>query len=141
MGRKVNSIELNIYQMSELEKGYKTGRPIFSKRCHMILLKSESKSSKEVAPLLMTNEVSVNQWLVRYKEHGIEGLQTKVGQGRKAILNKEADEQKVKAAVEKERQRLRHAKAEIESDLGKAFSLKTLKRFLKKLTADGNPSD
>lgn len=141
MGRKVKSIELNIYQRAELEKGYKRGRSIFSKRCHMILLKSESKSSREVASLLRTNEVSVNQWLARYKEQGIEGLKTKVGQGRKPILNKETDEQKVKAVVQKERQRLKLAKAELESDLDKKFSLKTLKRFLKKLTADGNASD
>ena len=141
MGRKVKSIELNIYQRAELEEGYKTGRSIFSKRCHMILLKSESKSSKEVASLLMTNEVSVNQWLARYKEQGIEGLKTKSGQGRKPILNKQTDEQKVKAIVKKERQRLKLAKTELESDLNKQFSLKTLKRFLKKLTADGNASD
>ena len=141
MGRKVKSIELNIYQRAELEEGYKTGRSIFSKRCHMILLKSESKSSREVASLLMTNEVSVNQWLARYKKQGIEGLKTKPGQGRKPILNKETDEQKIKATVKKERQRLKLAKAELESDLDKQFSLKTLKRFLKKLTADGNASD
>ena len=141
MGRKVKSIELTIYQRAELEKGYKTGRSIISKRCHMILLKSESKSSREVASLLRTNEVSVNQWLARYKEQGIEGLETKTGQGRKPILNKETDEQKVKAAVQKERQRLKLAKAELESALDKQFSLKTLKRFLKKLTANGNASD
>ena len=106
----------------------------------MILLKSESKTSKEVATLLMTNEVSVNQWLARYKEQGLEGLRTKHGQGRKPILNKATDEQKIKAVVKKERQRLKLAKAELESDLDKEFSLKTLKRFLKKLTADGNVS-
>ncbi len=141
MGRKVKSIELNMYQRAELENGYKTGRSIFSKRCHMILLKSESKSSKEVATLLMTNEVSINKWMSRYKEQGIEGLKTKSGQGRKPILNKEVDEEKVKAAVKKERQRLKLAKAELELDTGKEFSLKTLKRFLKKLTADGNAFD
>ena len=141
MGRKVKSIELNMYQRAELENGYKTGRPIFSKRCHMILLKSESKSSKEVATLLMTNEVSINKWMSRYKKQGIEGLKTKAGQGRKPILNKEVDEEQVKAAVKKERQRLKHAKAELELHIGKEFSLKTLKRFLKKLTADGNAFD
>ena len=51
-----------------------------------------------------------------------------------------ADEKKVKALVKKERQRLKHAKEDLEKELGKEFSLKTLKRFLKNLSADGNAS-
>ena len=89
----------------------------------------------------MTNEVSINKWMSRYKEQGIEGLKTKSGQGRKPILNKEVDEEKVKAAVKKERQRLKLAKAELELDIGKEFSLKTLKRFLKNSDSNGNALD
>lgn len=71
---------------------------------------------------------------------GLQGLHTKPGQGRKPILDKEEDGARVKAAVKKERQRLRHAKAGLEGELGKEFSLKTLKRFLKNLSADGSTS-
>ena len=141
MGRKVQTIELSDSQRTELRSGYKEGSANFSKRCHMILLKSENRSSREVASLLMTNQVSVNNWMNRYKKAGIAGLQTKAGQGRKAILNKEHDEKKVREAIKNERQRLKHAKEELEQTLGKSFSLRTLKRFLKNVSADGNGFD
>ncbi len=140
MGRKVISIKLTVAQRAELEDGYKSGAPIFSKRCHMVLLKSEDRTSKQVADLLLTNEVSVNNWMNRYKKEGIQGLKTKAGRGRKPIFNRQTDEEKVRAVVKKERQRLRFAKGELEAALEKEFSLKTLKRFLKNLSADGNAS-
>lgn len=70
----------------------------------------------------------------------MEGLKTKPGQGRKPIFNKETDESKVRQAVKKERQRLALVKEELEQELGKGFSKKTLRRFLKNLSADGSES-
>jgi len=140
MGRHSKTIRLSPLQREELEKGYKQGSQALSKRCHMILLKSEGRSSQEVAKLLFTNHVSVSNWLLRYEEMGMDGLRTKKGQGRKPILDRETDELKVKEQVKKERQRLKNAKAEIERELGKEFSLRTLKRFLKNLSASGNGS-
>ena len=140
MGRKAKSIELSTDQRAELEKGYRTGATTFSRRCHMILLKSENRTSKEVADIVGTNQISVNSWVKRYETEGILGLKTKPGRGRKRILDEQQDGKKVKAAVKKERQRLKHAKDELEKDLGKTFSMKTLHRFLKNLSADGNAS-
>ena len=140
MGRKAKLIELSPDQRAELEKGYRTGKATFSRRCHMVLLKSENRTSKEVAAIIGTNQISVNGWVNRYETEGVSGLKTKSGRGRKAILNKEQDGKKVKAAVKKERQRLKLAKDELEKELGKTFSLKTLHRFLKNLSADGNVS-
>ena len=48
------------------------------------------------------------------------------------MLDPVADKEKVRKAVQKERQRLKQAKLLLEEDLQKEFSLKTLKRFLKK---------
>lgn len=138
MGRTAKSIELTNAQRAELEHGYKMGSSVFSRRCHMILLKSKGKISADVADIIGTNQVSVNNWLKRYEQEGISGLKTKPGQGRKPIFDEQADEQKVKAAVKNERQRLKHAKADLEEQLGKKFSMKTLKRFLKNLSANGN---
>jgi len=42
----------------------------------------------------------------------------------------------VREAVSAHRQRISQAKAELEADLGKEFSQRTLVRFLKNLTAD-----
>ena len=140
MGRRAKSIKLSLTQRAALEKGYKTGKSTFSRRCHMILLKSEGLTSKAVAKIVGTNQVSVNTWLKRYKEEDIAGLKTRAGQGRKPVFNEERDKEKVKKIVKKERQRLKHAKADLEKELDKTFSLKTLKRFLKNLSADGNAS-
>jgi hypothetical protein len=65
-------------------------------------------------------------------------LKTKPGQGRNPILDVKKDEAKVKAIIKTERQRLKLAKEKLEKELGKTFSLPTLKRFLKNLSADGN---
>ena len=54
--------------------------------------------------------MSVNDWIKRYQEHGLAGLQVKSGRGRKPILL---------------------AKAELQQELGKEFSAQTLKKFLK----------
>lgn len=138
MGRKAKSIKLNSTQRAALENGYKTGKRTFSKRCHIILLKSTDRTSKEVAEIVGTNPISVNSWVKRYEQSGIKGLHTKSGQGRKPILDKKQDKEKVKKAVKAERQRLKRAKDELEKSLNKTFSLKTLKRFLKNLSANGS---
>jgi len=43
MGRKAKIIKLSSGQKEELEIGYRTGKEVFSRRCHMILLKSKGK--------------------------------------------------------------------------------------------------
>jgi outer membrane protein TolC len=53
------------------------------------------------------------------------------GRGRKAILDAQTDLEPIREAVRDNRQRLRVAKADLEEALGKSFSDKTLRRFLK----------
>lgn len=139
MGRKPKALKLSSSEQAVLLKGYKNLKsPLYSRRCHIILLKAEGRSSKDIGNIFGITDQAVNNWVKRYESSGILGLTTKSGQGRKPILNKEQDEAKVKAAVKKERQRLKHAKDDLENDLDKKFSLLTLKRFLKRLSADGN---
>lgn len=97
-----------------------------------MLLKSENRTSKEVGDILKMIPVTVNNWLSRYEAGGVEGLRVKAGRGRKQVLDSVADKEKVRQAVEKERQRLKQARLILEQDLQKELSLKTLKRFLKK---------
>ncbi len=141
MGRKSKKIDLTDAEKVALEKGYKYSKSkFFSQRCHMILLKNQGLTSQEIADIFGITFQPVNSWSKRYIKYGIEGLKTKSGQGRKSILNKKQDEAKVKAAIKKERQRIKLAKEALEKDLGKTFSVLTLKRFLKNLSADGNES-
>lgn len=142
MGRKSKVIQLSEAARHDLERGYKnTEDAIFSRRCHILLLKSEGYTSQQIADIFKITHQSVNNWVKRYEASGIAGLNTKKGQGRKPILNKEQDEAKIRSAVKNERQRLKLVKSELEEELNKEFSLLTLKRFLKNLSANGNEFD
>lgn len=133
---KIKTIELSEGQRDELEKGYRHGKThAVRERCQLILLKSEGRSSKQVAAIIKKDQNTVNTWVKRYHAVGIVGLSTKPGRGRKLLLDKEKDGDKVRVAIQAERQRISQAKVDLEEQLGKRFSEKTLKRFLKNLTA------
>lgn len=139
---KVKTIELSETQRAELEKGYREGKShAYRKRCHMVLLKSEAYKSIEVARILGCHEVSVNNWLKRYEAGGISGLATKPGRGRKPILEAEEDLEAVKRAIQANRQRLSVAKVELEAELEKSFSTKTLERYIKNTVRAINASE
>lgn len=136
---KIRTVTLTKQQRDELENGYRNGPThAFRKRCHLVLLKSQKRSSKLVGEILGCTGLTVNNWLSRYEEEGIEGLKTKPGRGAKPTLHTERDAEVVKAAVKKHRQEIRKAKAEIEQHLGQPISQRTLTRFLKKLVVDTN---
>jgi transposase len=139
---KTRIIVLTDEQRQALEKGYEIGKShAFRKRCHLVLLKSEKRSSEEVSKILKMSEPSVNTWLNRYESDGIVGLQTKKGRGRKPILDVKTDTEIVKEAIKIERQRLSQTQEAISKKLQKEFSVKTLKRFLKSLSADISVSE
>ncbi len=141
MGRVIK-IELSDDQRKELEKGYRNGKShAFRIRCQMVLLKSEGRSSEEIADFLGFCQQAVNLWLNRYKTEGISGLSVRAGRGRRSILSKTEDIEAVKKAVQKHRQRISVARAELEVSLGKEFSTRTLTRYLKILSAGINESE
>ena len=136
---KVTVIVVTAEDRAALEKGAKYGpTPSFRLRCQAVLLKTDRRTSLDVAQELGCCEMAVNNWLRRYQEQGLAGLQVRKGRGRKAILQKETDLTAVRRAVQDSRQRLSLAKDELEQELGKEFSLLTLKRFLKKTVAATN---
>lgn len=136
MGR-VNTPKLSEESRQSLEKEYKKSlSPTFRQRCQTILLKSDGRTSKDVGQIVGMSHVSVNSWLYRYNAEGIEGLKTKSGRGRKAIIDKTLDEASILLAIKSNRQRLQTAKAEWEASSGKSVSRSTLKRFLKVLAED-----
>ena len=136
---KIKVIKLDEKQKVELEKGYREGKShALRQRCHLILLKSKGQTSLEAALVLGCCEMAVNNWVKRYLEEGIEGLKTRAGRGGKPILKAETDLEKVREAVARNRQRLSLVRAELETELGKKFSDKTLTRFVKKTMAATN---
>lgn len=139
---RIKTVTLSEAARSELEQGYREGKThSYRQRCQMLLLKSERRTSAEVAEILGCCEVSVNNWLKRYEAEGLEGLRTRAGRGRKPILDAEADLEAVKAAVQAHRQQLKVARAELEEALDKNFSTKTLERYIKNMVQVINASE
>src|SRR5215216_629341 len=139
---KIKTVQLTGARRAALEKGYRTGSShAFRVRSQMILLKSEQRTAAEIAGVLGCCEVVVNNWLKRYETEGIGGLRTRPGRGRKPVLDAEKDLPSVKAAVAANRQRISLAKAELEAELGKTFSTKTLQRYLKNMVLAINASE
>jgi len=132
---KTKVIELTAEQRAELEKGYRTGKShCFRTRCQMILLKSEKRTSLEIADLLGCCEMVVNNWIKRYEEEAIKGLATRAGRGRPPILSQQnpAHVQKVAEEIKKHPNSVKTVVAKLGEDLDLLMHPETLKRFLKK---------
>ena len=132
---KTKIVSLTAEQRAELEKGYRTGKShCFRMRCQMILLKSEKRTSVEVAEVLGCCEMVVNNWLARYQTEGIAGLATRAGRGRPPILSQQnpVHLQKVEAEIKKHPNSVKAVIASLEEDLDLLMHPETLKRFLKK---------
>ena len=132
---KTKVIELTAEQRAELEKGYRTGKShCFRTRCQMILLKSEKRTSLEIADLLGCCEMVVNNWIKRYEAEAIKGLATRAGRGRPPILSQQnpAHVQKVAEEIKKHPNSVKTVVAKLGEDLDLLMHPETLKRFLKK---------
>ncbi len=138
MGR-IKTLGLTPEQREALDQGLRNGKThAFRKRCQLVLLKEQGRTSVEVGSIVGMCEMTVNNWLSRYEQEGLEGLLTKPGRGRRAKLNPAKDAQPVLSAVKANRQRLLTAKAEFEAEGGTKVSRDTLRRFLKSLADDTN---
>ena len=139
---KIKTLKLTQAQRNALEQGYhEDASHTFRVRCQIMLLKSERRTSAEIAEILGCCEMVVNNWLRRFELEGVAGLRTKPGRGRKPILDAEKDLARVKEAVQANRQRISLATAELETELGKAFSTKTLERYIKNMVLAINESE
>ena len=141
---RVNTPVLDEAAQAALESLYeKSLNHPLRQRCQLVLLKATGRTSHDVGQVVGLCDVSVNSWLKRYREEGINGLETKAGRGRKPLLTVAADEETVRAAVATNRQRIALAKAEWESQrvAGEpAVSRDTFRAFLNALGADTSAS-
>lgn len=130
---KKKFIELSEAEKTTLREGEKNGKAAtFRQRCQCLRLSSEGYQVKELAQVFRVSEICVYSWFKRWERSGIVGLRDKPGRGRKPILQA-ADLARIKEKVQENAQRLKVARAILKEDLGREFSTKTLKRFLKGL--------
>ena len=130
---KKKFIELSEAEKTTLQEGEKNGKAAtFRQRCQCLRLSSEGYQVKELAQVFRVSEICVYSWFKRWERSGIVGFRNKPGRGRKPILRAE-DLAVIKEKVQENAQRLKIARAILKEDLGREFSTKTLKRFLKSL--------
>lgn len=144
MGR-VNTPIITELERLALENGLRTSKShAFRMRCQTILLKSDGRKSKDVAGIVGMCHVSVNSWLKRYKDEGIQGLLTKPGRGRKPLIEQQTDTAAIIEAVKANRSRIVIAKAEWEAKRSAGsspVSREAFTNFLKTLAHDINASE
>ena len=135
---RIKNLKLTDDQRIALDKGAKYGAtPSYRMRCRAILLKENAISSLIVAQQLGCCEMSINDWMKRFEQQGIEGLKVSKGRGRRNILQ-ETDLEAVKRAIKENRQRIGLIKEDLEAELEKEFSHITLRRYVKKMVAVSN---
>lgn len=133
---KKKFIQLAEAEKITLQEGHKNGKTqVFQTRCHCLVLSSEGYQVKELAEIFRVSEISIYTWFKRWEAGGIVGLRDKSGRGRKPILRAQ-DLAQIKQTVQENAQRLKIARQKLKEELGREFSTKTLKRFLKSLIAD-----
>lgn len=133
---KKKFIELDEVQKITLQEGHKNSKvKTFQERCHCLVLSSQGYEVKELAEIFRVSEICIYTWFKRWEKGGLVGLRDKAGRGRKAILQAE-DLAIIKEKVQENAQRLKIARQKLKEELGREFSTKTLKRFLKSLIAD-----
>lgn len=107
--------------------------PVVRLRCQLILLKAQGRSAADIGSIVGMCKLSVHHWIERYRTEGIRGLLTKKGQGRKSLLDIEADAPAVLLSVKAHRQSVRAAQATYAASGGKQVSEDCFRAFLKSL--------
>lgn len=107
--------------------------PVVRLRCQIILLKAQGRTAQDIGSIVGMCKLSVHHWIQRYRTQGISGLLTQKGQGRKPLLNMEADAPAVILSVKAHRQSVKAAQATYEANGGKQVSEDSFRAFLKAL--------
>lgn len=129
-------LELTGAQRLGPNMGFRLGeKHRFRMRCRAVLLNSDGLSASEAGAQTGMGLVSVSAWVKRYREEGIDGLNTRVGRGRKPIVDS-PDKEAVRRAIEQDRQSVGKARAAWEQSTGKEAGDMTFKRFLSALAQD-----
>lgn len=133
---KIKVIQLTDEQRLQLEEGFRQGKShAYRMRCRTILLKAKGLTSKEVGVQTEQTHISVNSWVKRFETEGIKGLETRLGRGRKPIMDN-SDEDAVRIAIENDRQSVMKAKEAWQQASGKKASESTFRAFLSALARD-----
>lgn len=102
------------------------------RRVQSVKLNALGYSIRQISDLLGVHYNSVYNWLTRYEQAGVAGLQDRPIRGRPPLLS-EADKQQIEQWIGETPQQPKVVLAKVESELGISISRATLKRTLKSL--------
>jgi len=141
--RKTFVTDLKPAEIAQLEEGNKHGKShAFRIRCQAILLSNKGYTITEIIEILSVSRGSVSTWISAWEKHGLEGLKTKPGQGRKPLLSMDNKDhiKAVEKAVKKSQEKGVNLLAEVDAQLGlnEGLSMRMLRAFLKKTVSSGN---
>jgi len=111
----------------------------FRTRCQCLLLSADGHDVGALARVLAVSRRTVYTGFNRWQTGGLADLANAAGQGRRPILGA-ADEASVAAAVRANRQQPKEVSATLRQELGKNFSPRTWRRFLKSVAGVGGAS-
>jgi len=132
-------IHLEPEEVTTLEEAYKNvAHHQVRMRAHCLLLSHQQHNMRALKAIFSVSHATVSNWLTAWETKGIVGLRNQPGQGRKPTLLA-ADLPLIKVKVQQNPQDIKAVRDELKVELGREFSAKTLKRFLKNLVA--HPGD
>ena len=99
---------------------------------------SSTAQHESLKIIFSVSHATVSNWLTAWETKGIVGLRNQPGQGRKPTLVA-ADLPLIKVKVQQNPQDIKAVRDALKVELGREFSAKTLKTFLKSLV--GHPGD
>ncbi len=127
-------VTLTQTQRAELVARYKTEKNVrLRDRIHCVLLKAEGRTNQETAEILLTSAHTVNDWLDRYDEGGLETLCAWNAGGSDLHLTKEQIEQLTTELDTKGYQTAKQICAWVHHRWGVTYSERGMRDLLKRL--------
>ncbi|WP_170299139.1 helix-turn-helix domain-containing protein [Larkinella terrae] len=109
---------------------------VLKKRCQCVLYSYYGLTVSELMDMFAVDRRSIYNWMNRWQEDGVQGLQDKPGRGLKPKLNPDDQQhvEKVIQAMMSFPKEPRQALQQINHQLPKPVSQDTLRRFVKKIS-------
>ncbi|GAB3317455.1 hypothetical protein GCM10027299_08780 [Larkinella ripae] len=110
---------------------------VLKKRCQCVLYSYYGLTVSELMDMFAVDRRSIYNWMNRWQEDGVQGLQDKPGRGLKPKLNPEDKQhvEKVMKAMMTYPKEPRQVLQQINHQLPKPISQDTLRRFVKKISS------
>lgn len=116
-----------------------TSNKVLKKRCQCIMYSFHGMKVQDLMDVFDVNRRTVYNWLNRWEEDGVKGLQDKPGRGLKPKLNPQnaLHVEQVRKALQTHPRQPGQALQIINSELKTPVSRDTLRRFVKKISHTG----